>query len=84
MKTKDCTLKQFIYLHDLGIKREYRGKLSLSKLIYPTLQGITLQTGIKEVLFWTIADTKVSKLAKRAGFDLVLLHSGMQFYKGNL
>ena len=71
-----------IYLHDLGIKRELRGKLSLSHLIQPVLQDVARQTGIKRVLFWTIANTHVSRLARRGGFRLALLHSGMQFYIG--
>ena len=73
-----------IYLHDLGVKRELRGKLSLSQLIYPTLQGLARQTGIHKVLFWTIANTNVSKLARRGGFEIVKLHSGMQFYAGTV
>jgi len=73
-----------IYCHDLGIKRDLRGKLSLNKIIYPTLASVSKQTGVNKVLFWTIANTHVSALAKRAGFDLILLHSGMQFYSGTI
>jgi len=73
-----------VYLHDLGIKRELRGKLSLNKLIYPVLEDVVMQTGVNKVFFWTIAETNVSKLAKRAGFELVLLHSGMQCYTGEI
>ena len=73
-----------IYLHDLGVQKNLRGKLSLSKIIYPTLANISRKTGINKVFFWTIANTHVSSLAKRAGFDLLLIHSGMQFYSGSI
>jgi hypothetical protein len=73
-----------IYVHDLGIKRPLRGKLPLNKMIYPVLQGVARQTGVDKVFFWTIANTNVSKLAKRAGFELLMIHTGMQFYVGTI
>ena len=36
------------------------------------------------VLFWSIADTKISRLAKRALFHRILALDKMRFYTGNL
>ncbi len=73
-----------IYLHDLGIASHYRGQLALNQLICPVLMSLSERTNINKVFFWSIENTRVFKLAERAGFKLVATKSGMQFFIGEL
>ncbi|MEE9344232.1 MAG: hypothetical protein V3U88_01355 [Methylococcales bacterium] len=73
-----------LYLHDLAITEEYRGKVNLQKLILPVLQDIATRTGISTLFFWSVEGTRISSLANRAGIDLVTTSNGIQFFKGNI
>lgn len=73
-----------LYLHDLAIAAEYRGKVNLRQLILPVLEGITVHTGVNELFFWSVDGTRVSSLANRAGIDLVTTLNGIQFFYGNV
>lgn len=73
-----------IYLHDLGIARAYRGRIPLSQLIYPVLDNVAEHSALNTVFFWSIAETNVSRLAKRAQFHPVLTVDAMCFYAGDL
>lgn len=71
-----------IYLHELAIHRAYRGRLPLNRLILPMLGDLSARSGIREVLFWTIPETRVSRLAQRGGIKMALTTNGMQFFIG--
>ncbi len=73
-----------LYLHDLAITQEYRGKVNLRKLILPVLQDIATRTGISTLFFWSVEGTRISSLANRAGIDLVATSNGIQFFKGSI
>jgi ribosomal protein S18 acetylase RimI-like enzyme len=76
--------RRVIYLHDLGIDSRYRGRIPLTQLIYPVLDTLAKRTGVDTVLFWSVSDTNISKLAKRALFDRILALDEMRFYSGTL
>lgn len=76
--------RRVIYLHELGIDPRHRGRIPLTQLIYPVLDGLAKRTGIDTVLFWSVADTNISRLAKRALFHRILALSEMRFYCGDL
>ena len=71
-----------IYVHDLGIAAAYRGKVALTELIYPVLCEIAARAGVNAVLFWSVADTLVSRFARRAAFEQCLSVQGMEFHLG--
>lgn len=73
-----------LYLHDLGIDTLYRGRIPLTQLIYPVLDALAQRSGVDTVLFWSVADTKISKLAKRALFHRIFALDEMRFYSGKI
>ena len=73
-----------LYLHDLAIVPEYRGKVNLRQLILPVLQDIAIHTGVNELFFWSVEGTRVSSLANRAGIDLAMTMNGIQLFNGNI
>lgn len=73
-----------IYLHDLGISRECRGEVSLRQLILPMISQLADRTGVNHVLYWSIHDTRIHRLAERAGHALIAEVDGMQFFSGRL
>jgi len=75
---------RIMYLHDLGVKKDKRGEVSLRKLLCPMIQTLGTKTDTKEVLFWTIEKTKISILARYIGFKKMATVEGMQFFVGNL
>ena len=76
--------KAVIYLHDLGISQQHRGKVSLSELICPLLSELAGRCQNNRLFFWSIADSRVFRLAERAGFDMVADINGLQFFYGDL
>ncbi len=73
-----------LYIHDLAITQQYRGKVNLRKLIHPVLQDIAVRTGISKLFFWSVEGARISSLANRAGIDLVATSNGIQFFKGSI
>ena len=73
-----------IYLHDLGVSSECRGEVSLSQLILPTMMQLANRSGVDHVLYWSIHDTRIYRLAERAGHELIAEVEGMQFFSGSL
>lgn len=76
--------REVIYLHDLGIDPRCRGRIPLTQLVYPVLDGLAKRANVTTVLFWSIADTNISRLAKRALFHRILALGEMRFYSGDL
>lgn len=74
--------REVIYVHDLGIRKEYRGRIWLTHLIGPPLWEVAERTGHGRVLFWSVPGTQVAAFARRAGFDEVLVTDGMHFHLG--
>jgi hypothetical protein len=74
--------REVIYVHDLGILKEYRGRIWLTNLIGPPLWEIGARTGKGRVLFWSVPGTQVSAFARRAGFEEILVTHGMHFHLG--
>ena len=74
--------REVIYVHDLGILEEYRGKVWLTHLIGPALYEIAARRGNGRVLFWSVPGTHVSAFARRAGFREILVTEGMHFHLG--
>lgn len=75
---------QVVYVHELGIERAYRGKISLTQLIYPVIQDVSERASAKTVMFWSVPSTHVSKLAKRALFKRGFSVGEMEFYLGQV
>ena len=73
-----------IYLHDLGVSSECRGEVSLKQLILPTITQLASRAGVNHVLYWSIHDTRIHRLAARAGHELIAEVEGMQFFSGSL
>lgn len=73
-----------IYLHDLGVSSECRGEVSLRQLILPTITQLADRTGVNHILYWSIHDTRIHRLAERAGHELIAEVAGMQFFSGSL
>lgn len=73
-----------VYLHDLGVSSECRGEVSLRQLILPTITQLAHRTGVNQILYWSIKDTRIHRLAERAGHELIAEVDGMQFFSGSL
>ena len=71
-----------LYVHDLGIARSARSRVPLTQLIYPVLADVARRTGHGRVLFWTMPETRVSTLARRARFVECPMPNGMRFHLG--
>jgi hypothetical protein len=74
--------REVIYVHDLGIRKEYRGRIWLTHLIGPPLWEVAARSGNGRVLFWSVPGTQVAAFARRAGFGEVLVTQGMHFHLG--
>lgn len=74
--------REVIYVHDLGIRKEYRGRIWLTHLIGPVLWEVCARSGNGRVLFWSVPGTQVAAFARRAGFEEVLVTQGMHFHLG--
>lgn len=79
-----CEEEKVMYLHDLGVKKDKRGEVSLRMLLCPMIQTISQKSEAKEVFFWTIEKTKISILARYIGFKKVATVESMQFFKGSM
>ena len=73
-----------IYVHDLGVNLAHRGKVPLHRLIYPMLHDLASRSQVNKIMFWSIPDSHISRLARRAGFEMVLEIAGMEFYLGEI
>ncbi|MBS0322207.1 MAG: hypothetical protein JSR18_16810 [Proteobacteria bacterium] len=71
-----------LYVHDLAIAERYRGRVGMTRLVYPLLGGLGLRSGIDRVLFWSIADTQMALFARRASFVPVLTVGPLCFHLG--
>jgi len=71
-----------LYVHDLGIARSARSRVPLTQLIYPVLADVAGRTGHGRVLFWSMPETRVSTLARRARFVECPMPNGMRFHLG--
>ena len=71
-----------LYVHDLGIARSARSRVPLTQLIYPVLADAARRTGHGRVLFWSMPETRVSTLARRARFVECPMPNGMRFHLG--
>jgi sterol desaturase/sphingolipid hydroxylase (fatty acid hydroxylase superfamily) len=76
--------EEILYLHDLGVKKECRGEVSLRKLLCPLISELAKSSGHDKLFFWTIEKTKISILAKYIGFKKVAKLGDIQFFMGNL
>jgi sterol desaturase/sphingolipid hydroxylase (fatty acid hydroxylase superfamily) len=76
--------EEILYLHDLGVKKECRGEVSLRKLLCPLVSELGERIGHDKLFFWTIEKTKISILAKYIGFKKVAKLGDIQFFMGNL
>ena len=76
--------KPVLYMHDLGITKSYRGRVSLQKLICPALNSLAQRSQTNRLLFWSIKESRIFRLAEFAGFKLVATVEGMQFFIGDI
>jgi hypothetical protein len=74
--------REVIYVHDLGIRKAWRGRIWLTHLIGPVLWEVCARSGNGRVLFWSVPGTQVAAFARRAGFEEVLVTNGMHFHLG--
>jgi hypothetical protein len=74
--------REVIYVHELGILKEYRGRIWLTHLIGPPLWEVAARSGNGHVLFWSVPGTQVAAFARRGGFREVLVTHGMHFHLG--
>ncbi len=73
-----------LYLHDLGIAKQCRGKVSLQNLICPVLNSLAKKSNTQRLFFWSIKDSRIFNLAKYTGFKLAATVDGMQFFIGDI
>lgn len=76
--------KPVLYVHDLGIPKNHRGQVPLQKLICPVLNSLAKRSETSRLLFWSIKESRIYKLAQYAGFKQVADIAGMQFFIGNV
>ncbi|MSQ48644.1 MAG: hypothetical protein EXR78_09740 [Deltaproteobacteria bacterium] len=57
---------------------------ALQLLVFLGVDGLQKNTGVGTVLFWSVDDTKIAKLAKHALFHRILALDKMRFYSGDL
>jgi hypothetical protein len=74
--------RNYIYVHELAIDATFRGRVPFTELIYPVLCGVAERAHVDHVLFWSVADTLMSRFARRALFDHRLTMHGMEFHIG--
>ncbi len=73
-----------LYVHDLAVAANHRGRVAMTRLVYPLLGGLGQRSGIERVLFWSIADTQMALFARRASFVQPLTLGPMRFHLGSL
>lgn len=76
--------KPVLYMHDLGITKSHRGQVSLQKLICPALSSLAQRSETNRLLFWSIKESRIFRLAEFAGFKLAATVDGMQFFIGDI
>ena len=76
------TNKTAIYIHDLGINKSYRGTIPLEQLICPIIESLSQQTKIRKLVFWSVTDTCIERLAKKIGINVSLTLGEMQLFEG--
>ena len=76
--------KPVLYVHDLGIPKDYRGQVPLHKLICPVLNSLAERSQTSRMFFWSIKESRIYKLAQYAGFKQVANIAGMQFFIGDV
>jgi len=76
--------KPVIYIQDLGIKKEYRSKVSLELLISPVLETVAQQAKTRQLFFWSVTDTCIWWMAKKIGIKPAFNIESMQFFSGDL
>ena len=76
--------KPVLYVHDLGIPKDYRGQVPLHKLICPVLNSLAERSKTSRLFFWSIKESRIYKLAQYAGFKQVADIAGMQFFIGDV
>ncbi|MEB8432953.1 hypothetical protein OO007_12010 [Cocleimonas sp. KMM 6892] len=76
--------KPVLYVHDLGISKDYRGQVPLHKLICPVLNSLAERSQTSRLFFWSIKESRIYKLAQYAGFKQVANIAGMQFFIGDV
>ena len=76
--------KPVLYVHDLGISKQYRGQVPLQKLICPVLNSLSERAETSRLFFWSIKESRIYKLAQYAGFKQVANIAGMQFFIGDV
>jgi len=73
-----------IYIQDLGIRKEFRSKISLELLISPVLETVAQQAKTRKLFFWSVKGTCVWWMAKRIGIKPTFTLDAMQFFSGDL
>ena len=76
--------KPVLYVHDLGIPKDFRGQVPLHKLICPVLNSLAERSQTSRLFFWSIKESRIYKLAQYAGFKQVANIAGMQFFIGDV
>lgn len=76
--------KSVLYVHDLGIPKDYRGQIPLHTLIYPVIHSLAERSQNNRLFFWSIKESRIYKLAQYVGFTQIADIAGMQFFIGNV
>jgi len=59
--------REVVYVHEIGVVREYRGTMELGHLIVPVLESVATAGGTRDLAFWTLQNTMIGSLAGSVG-----------------
>lgn len=76
--------KTAVYLHDLGIDKNYRQSISLAALILPPVTYVAQQSGDERLVFWSVAETCIAHIADKAGITPFHEKENLLFFSGEL
>jgi hypothetical protein len=76
--------KTAVYLQDLGIDKNYRQAISLKTLILPPIASVAEQSSNQQLVFWSVAETCIAHIAKKAGILPFYQQNNMLFFCGAL
>jgi len=71
---------EVVYIHDLGISLEYRGRIPLESLVIPPVRNVVMESEVNRVLFWSNPQTCIHHLAHKVQIPMILESSEMQFF----
>jgi len=78
------TGKTAVYLHDLGVDKNYRHTISLESLIVFPIASVAKASGDQQLVFWSVAQTCIAQIAKKVGIAPFYQQDNLLFFCGSL